>query len=87
MERKPLDAARLRRWCRDSRMWDSIEVLETVDSTNSLLAKRAAQGAHAGSVLVAEKQTAGRGRLSRSWESPPHAGLAVSMLLVGTERV
>lgn len=81
MERKPLDAARLQRWCRDSRMWDSIEVLESIDSTNSALAKRAGQGAHPGSILTTEIQTAGRGRLSRSWVSPPHAGIAVSLLL------
>lgn len=81
MERKPLDAARLRRWCRDSRRWDSIEVLENIDSTNSELARRAGDGAHPGTVLVAERQSAARGRLSRSWQSPPHAGIAVSMLL------
>lgn len=81
MERKPLDAARLQRWCRDSRMWDSIEILETIDSTNTELARRAGQGAHPGSVLTAEVQSAARGRLSRSWVSPPHAGIAVSMLL------
>ncbi|MGH8876586.1 MAG: biotin--[acetyl-CoA-carboxylase] ligase [Stackebrandtia sp.] len=81
MDRKPLDTARLRRWCRDSRMWDSIEVLDSVDSTNTALSQRATAGAHAGSVLTAELQTAGRGRISRSWVSPPHAGIAVSMLL------
>src|SRR5262245_30082676 len=81
MDREPLDRARLRRWCRDSRMWDSIEICESVDSTNADLARRAAAGAHAGSVLTAEVQTAGRGRISRSWVSPRYAGIAVSMLL------
>lgn len=52
-----------------------VEVLDTCESTNSLLLARAAAGAPSGSVLVAEWQTAGRGRLGRAW----HAGLARSL--------
>ena len=41
----------------------------------------AAGGAPEGTVLVAESQEAGRGRLGRTWTSPPRAGLTFSVLL------
>ena len=58
-----------------------VEVLPTAGSTNALLAARAAAGEEAGLVLVAEQQTAGRGRLDRAWVSPARAGLYLSVLL------
>ncbi|HZE41879.1 MAG TPA: biotin--[acetyl-CoA-carboxylase] ligase [Stackebrandtia sp.] len=81
MDRAPLDADWLRQWCRRSRMWASVEVLDSVGSTNTLLSQRAIAGVPPGTVIAAEQQTAGRGRAERSWVSPPRAGLAVSMLL------
>ena len=56
-------------------------MLETVGSTNAVLAAEAAEDAPEGTVLVAEHQEAGRGRLDRVWVSPPRAGLTVSVLL------
>lgn len=50
-------------------------------STNDDLAAAARDGAVDGSALVAEAQTAGRGRLDRAWVSPPRAGLTFSVLL------
>ena len=50
-------------------------------STNADLLHEARAGAAEGLVLVAETQTAGRGRLGRSWSSPPRAALACSVLL------
>ena len=44
-----------------------VTVLPTVTSTNAVLREKAGQGAAAGSVVVAGQQTAGRGRLGRSW--------------------
>lgn len=49
-------------------------------STNSALLERAGQGAASGSVLVADRQTAGRGRRGRSWLSTPEASLTFSLL-------
>jgi BirA family biotin operon repressor/biotin-[acetyl-CoA-carboxylase] ligase len=50
-------------------------------STNVDLVTAAASGAPEGTVLVAESQEAGRGRLGRTWTSPPRAGLTFSVLL------
>jgi BirA family transcriptional regulator, biotin operon repressor / biotin---[acetyl-CoA-carboxylase] ligase len=55
--------------------------LETAGSTNDLAARLADAGAEEGTVVVAEAQTAGRGRMGRVWHSPPGAGLYVSILL------
>jgi BirA family biotin operon repressor/biotin-[acetyl-CoA-carboxylase] ligase len=58
-----------------------IHWFESVDSTNRYLLRRAAQGAVAGEVAVADEQSAGRGRLGRSWVAPPGSALLVSVLL------
>ncbi len=62
-------------------MWRSVQVRPEVGSTNAELTDRAADDEAEGLVLVAEHQAAGRGRLDRSWSSPPRAGLTVSVLL------
>jgi BirA family transcriptional regulator, biotin operon repressor / biotin---[acetyl-CoA-carboxylase] ligase len=64
----------------DLRFADARWVEET-DSTNSQLLAAARAGAPEGRVLVADHQTAGRGRLGRRWESPAGASLLVSVLL------
>lgn len=58
-----------------------VEVVASTGSTNADVADRARAGEPPGLVLVAEEQTAGRGRLDRRWESPPRAGLLFSALL------
>lgn len=60
--------------------WDVRRVDETA-STNADVSAAAREGAPAGVVIVAEHQTAGRGRLDRSWEAAPGSGLAMSVLL------
>lgn len=59
----------------------AVEFLETTDSTNRQMAARARAGAPHGSVLVADAQTAGRGRMARQWFSPPGSNLYFSLLL------
>ena len=58
-----------------------VEVLPATGSTNAVVAERALAGEPSGLVVVAEAQTAGRGRLDRSWVSPPRAGLTLSVLV------
>ncbi len=60
--------------------WQIDRVAET-GSTNLDLLEAARGGAPAGLVLVADRQHAGRGRLGRSWVSPPGATLLMSVLL------
>jgi BirA family biotin operon repressor/biotin-[acetyl-CoA-carboxylase] ligase len=58
-----------------------VEVVEASPSTNADVARRARDGEPAGLVVVAEHQSAGRGRLDRVWVTPPRAALTVSMLV------
>jgi BirA family biotin operon repressor/biotin-[acetyl-CoA-carboxylase] ligase len=54
---------------------------ESLPSTNTALARLASEGAAEGVSIVADEQTAGRGRLQRAWSSPKGAGLYFSILL------
>jgi BirA family biotin operon repressor/biotin-[acetyl-CoA-carboxylase] ligase len=57
-----------------------VDALAEVDSSNSELSRRADAGAPGGSVLVADMQTAGRGRRGRTWLSAPEDSLTFSVL-------
>ncbi|MFJ2443229.1 MULTISPECIES: biotin--[acetyl-CoA-carboxylase] ligase [unclassified Streptomyces] len=82
LERPPLNAPALRRGLIvPDGLWTSCDVVTATGSTNSDLAARAAAGVAEGAVLVAEEQTAGRGRLDRSWTAPARSGLFFSVLL------
>ncbi|MGN6606217.1 MAG: biotin--[acetyl-CoA-carboxylase] ligase [Jatrophihabitans sp.] len=74
--RTPLDAHRLA-----AAPWPVEVVAETASTNADLLARAAADGGADRLVLVAELQTAGRGRLDRGWESPAAAGLTFSALV------
>lgn len=63
-----------------------VHYLSTVDSTNNLAARWAEDGAPDLTLVVADEQTAGRGRLSRRWFTPPGAALAFSLILRKTEQ-
>ncbi|MEU0097021.1 biotin--[acetyl-CoA-carboxylase] ligase [Streptomyces sp. NPDC006267] len=83
LDRPPLNVTALRRGLlRPDALWTSLEVVESTGSTNTDLAARARSGAAGeGTVLVAEEQTAGRGRLERTWTAPPRSGLFLSVYL------
>lgn len=63
-----------------------VVVLDETGSTNDDLRKLAAEGAPEGTVVLAERQSAGRGRLGRSWDSPSGLGLYLSVLLRPRQR-
>jgi BirA family biotin operon repressor/biotin-[acetyl-CoA-carboxylase] ligase len=79
--RPPLDAGRLAAADPDLLPGLTVEVVDQAASTNALVAERGHAGAGEGLVVVAEHQTAGRGRLDRSWETPARAALTFSLLL------
>lgn len=56
-------------------------VFNRITSTNDFLKRLARRGAEAGTLVLADQQTAGRGRLGRTWQSPPGAGLWLSFIL------
>jgi BirA family biotin operon repressor/biotin-[acetyl-CoA-carboxylase] ligase len=56
-----------------------VDVVAECDSTNTLLTARA-DASPSGTVLIAERQTAGRGRLGRQWHAEPDASLTFSLL-------
>jgi BirA family biotin operon repressor/biotin-[acetyl-CoA-carboxylase] ligase len=81
-DRPPLDAAVLRHdLVGGDSLWRTVNVLPETGSTNAIAAAAAREGAPEGLVVTTEHQVAGRGRLGRTWESPPRSGLAVSVVL------
>ena len=58
-----------------------IEYLPTVGSTNDVAKRLGVSGAPEATLVVADEQTAGRGRLGRAWYSPPGSAIAMSLLL------
>lgn len=60
---------------------EHIHYFETIDSTNTQAKAMGLQGAPHGTALVAKMQTAGRGRLGRSFHSPDSQGVYLSMVL------
>lgn len=63
------------------RFAERVVFYDSIGSTNDVVAALSADGAEEGVVVIADAQTAGRGRRGRTWFSPPGAGLYVSVLL------
>lgn len=65
------------------RRWALPELLlfDVIGSTNDAVERRVAAGAAAGTVALADHQTAGRGRMGRGWTAPPGRALLLSVLL------
>ncbi|MFP5346472.1 MAG: biotin--[acetyl-CoA-carboxylase] ligase [Actinomycetes bacterium] len=83
LQRPPLRHTPLRRaLVAPAGQFAALDLLDACPSTNTELAARAAAGGVADlSVLTTDDQTAGRGRLDRTWTTPPRSALATSVLL------
>lgn len=75
-----LTADGIRSYLPDELKSNTIIVLKSVDSTNTYAKKSAADGAENGTAVIAERQTAGRGRRGNSFYSPDKAGLYMSVI-------
>lgn len=74
-----LDAAHIAHWLGEAAPF-SLEIVDEADSTNTLLLQRARAGAPHASVIAAEWQRAGRGRLNRPWHTAVGGALTFSVL-------
>jgi BirA family biotin operon repressor/biotin-[acetyl-CoA-carboxylase] ligase len=71
----------LRQACKDRLIGKEILFFLEIDSTNREARDRAKGGAGEGTVILADSQSRGKGRLGRSWESSPGANLHLSIIL------
>lgn len=81
LERPPLRPRALAAALARDGLWRDVRVVAETASTNADVLAAARDGAPEGLVVVAERQSAGRGRQGRGWVSPPGAGLTFSVLL------
>jgi BirA family biotin operon repressor/biotin-[acetyl-CoA-carboxylase] ligase len=72
-----LDATAVRR----GQIGNSVHYFSETTSTNDVASRYAERGAAEGTTVIASAQTSGRGRLGRSWFSPPGAGVYTSIVL------
>src|SRR3972149_2437761 len=76
-----LNPAELQAGVPGGRMGVELHYYATLGSTNDRAAELARAGAPEGTLVVADEQTAGRGRSGRRWHSPAGSGLALSLVL------
>ena len=80
-ELNALNPEEIRKGLRPARLGGKIHYFPEIDSTNLFAFKRAQDGAEEGEVVIAETQTQGKGRMGRSWYSPPGLNLYLSVIL------
>lgn len=81
MTSNPLSLNIIQAYLPDHPWSGSIQVFDQVGSTNTLAKELAAAGAPSGTVLIADRQTGGRGRLGRSFLSPGGVGIYLSAII------
>jgi BirA family biotin operon repressor/biotin-[acetyl-CoA-carboxylase] ligase len=77
---RELSAASITAGLKTKLIGQSIVYCSSVGSTNEVLKELAAQGAPEGTLVIADEQTAGKGRLGRKWLAPPGTSLLLSLL-------
>jgi BirA family biotin operon repressor/biotin-[acetyl-CoA-carboxylase] ligase len=77
----PLDPEEIRKGLESRRLGKKVHYFSEIDSTNRFAFQRASEGGDEGEVVIAESQTRGKGRLGRSWFSPPGLSLYLSVIL------
>ncbi|MBI3301384.1 MAG: biotin--[acetyl-CoA-carboxylase] ligase [Deltaproteobacteria bacterium] len=78
---EPLNVDTIRRFVHTRLLGQVVHYWAEVDSTNAALLRLTKEGALEGTVVVADAQTAGRGRIGKPWFSPPGVNLHLSVLL------
>ena len=76
-----LSEAEIRRWLKAGELGCELEIHEKLDSTNNRAKALAAAGAKHGMTVIADSQTGGRGRMGRSFFSPEHSGIYMTVIL------
>mgnify|MGYP004494348305 FL=1 len=71
----------IRSYLKTERLGRHCDIFKTIDSTNTFAKSLAQLGGEHGSIIIAEQQTAGRGRMSRSYYSPGNMGIYMSVIL------
>ena len=74
-EEEPLSAQAIARGLGTLMLGQHVEYRARVESTNDVARQLADAGAADGSLVIADEQTAGRGRLGRTWIAPPRSSL------------
>lgn len=75
-----IDVSQLQRQLAEVAHVFTLETIDTCPSTNTLLLDQAETGAPSGKVVIADRQTAGRGSRGRQWQASPEASLTFSLL-------
>ncbi|MGI6570208.1 MAG: biotin--[acetyl-CoA-carboxylase] ligase [Caldicoprobacterales bacterium] len=76
-----LNPALLQSFLKTKKLGRKTEFHDSIDSTNTRAKELAQEGAAHGTLVAAEEQRKGRGRLGRSWDSPPGMGIWMSVIL------
>jgi BirA family biotin operon repressor/biotin-[acetyl-CoA-carboxylase] ligase len=76
-----LNATVIRHYLRAQKLGHAMEIHNSIGSTNNRAKELAQEGAAHGTLVAAEEQQTGRGRLGRDWSSPPGVGLWMSLIL------
>ncbi len=75
-----LSVENIRRNLRTKIIGRNVSYFESIDSTNRVAKELAQDGAPEGTLVIADSQTAGRGRLNRQWLAPPGSSLLMSLI-------